>query len=74
MDQVFGTPVFPKFEAPSEGGLPYMMDTCREGPRPISLHVEKTPNFDQVLPQRPFRPKWTKHLIRLLSPNLKPLE
>ena len=42
MDQNFDFPVFPKFEAPSEGGLPYMLDTCREGPSPIDLGVEKT--------------------------------
>ena len=48
MDQNFDFSVFPKFEAPSEGGLPYMLDTCREGPSPIDLGVEKTQNFDKV--------------------------
>ena len=40
-----------------------MLETCKGGPRPISLHVEKTQNFDQVLPPRPWRPKWTKFLL-----------
>ena len=57
MDQIFDWPFLPKFEAPSEGGLPYMLDTCTEGPRPISLHVEKIQNFNQVLPPLPGRPK-----------------
>ena len=51
-----------------------MLETCRGGPGPISLSVEKTKNFDQVRPTRSFWPKWTKFLIGLFSPYLKPLE
>ena len=41
MDKNFDLPNFPKFEAPRVEGLPYRLDTCRAGPRPISLCVEK---------------------------------
>ena len=51
-----------------------MLETCRGGPGPISLSVEKTKNFDQVRPPRSFWPKWTKFLIGLFSPYLKNLE
>ena len=47
------------------GGLPYMLETCRGGPGPISLSVEKTKNFDQVRWPRSCWPKWTKILIGL---------
>ena len=30
-----------------------MLETCRAGPGPVSLSVEKTKNFDQVRPQLP---------------------
>ena len=56
MDKIFQRPIFPKFKAPLEGDLPYMVETCRRGPRPISLCIEKTQNFDKVLPW-PKRPK-----------------
>ena len=74
MDQIFHRPFFPKFEAPRVEGLPYMLATCKKGPRPISLHVEKSRNFYQVIPPRPCKPKWTKFLIGPFSPNFKPLE
>ena len=45
MDKNFYRPVPPKFEAPWVEGLPYMLETCREGPRPIRLCVEKTKNL-----------------------------
>ena len=51
-----------------------MLETCRGGPRPIRLFVEKTKNFDQIQPQRTWRQKLTKILIGPFSPNLKPLE
>ena len=35
-------PLFPKFEAPSIGEVPYILKNCRGGPRPIRLCVEKT--------------------------------
>ena len=44
MDTNFDRPVFPKFEAPRVEDLPYMLETCRPGPRPIRLCVEKTKN------------------------------
>ena len=56
MDKNFDRPVFPKFEAPRVEGLPYRLETCRAGPRPISLCVEKPKNFDQIHPLQP-RPK-----------------
>ena len=74
IDQNFDRPVPTKFEAPWVEGLPYMLETCREGPRPIRLCVEKTKNFDQIQPPRPWRQKWTKILIGPFPPNLKPLE
>ena len=55
MDKNFDLPNFPKFEAPRLEGLPYRLDTCRAGPRPISLCVEKTKHFDQNHPPRPWR-------------------
>ena len=70
----FDPPVSPKFEAPWVEGLPYMLETCREGPRPIRLCVEKTKNFDQIQPPRTWRQKWTKILIGPFTQNLKPLE
>ena len=74
MDQNFDRPDFPKFEAPRVEGLPYRLETCRAGPRPISLCVEKTKHFDQIHPPRPWRQKWTKILIGPISTNLKPVE
>ena len=56
MDKNFDRPDFPKFKAPRVEGLPYRLESCRAGPRPISLCVEKTKNFDQIHPLRP-RPK-----------------
>ena len=70
----FDRPFFPKFEAPWVEDLPYMLETCREGPRPIRLCVEKTKNFGQIQPMWTWRPKWTQILIGPFSPNLKPLE
>ena len=74
MDKNFDLPNFPKFKAPRVEGLPYRLETCRAGPRPISLCVEKTKNFDQIHPPWPCRQKWTKIFIGPISPNLKPLE
>ena len=34
-----------------------MLGNCRGGLRPISLCVEKTKSYDQVLTLRPWRPK-----------------
>ena len=51
-----------------------MLETCRGGPGPISLSVEKTKNFDQVPPPRSCWPKWTQFLIGLFSSYLMPLE
>ena len=42
MGQNFDRPLFPKFEAPLVGDLPYMLKNCGGGPRPIRLCVEKT--------------------------------
>ena len=74
MDPNFDRPVFPKFEAPSVEDLPYMLKTCRGGPRPIRLCVEKTKNFGEIQPPRTWTPKWTQILIGPFSRNLKPLE
>ena len=74
MDQNFDRPLSPKFEAPWVEGLPYMLETCREGPRPNRLCVEKTEIFDQIQPLRTWRQKWTKILIGPFPPNLKNLE
>ena len=74
MDPNFDRPVFPKFEAPLVEDLPYMLETCRGGPRPIRLCVEKTKNFVQIQPPQTWIPKWTQILIGQFSPNLKPLE
>ena len=38
----FYAPLFPKFEVPLVGDLPYMLKNCGGGPRPIRLCVEKT--------------------------------
>ena len=59
MDPNFDRSVFPKFEAPWVDYLPYMLKTCRGGPTPIRLCVEKTKNFGQIQPPRTWRPKWT---------------
>ena len=48
MDPNFDQPVFPNFEAPWVKDLPYMLETCRGGPRPVRLCVEKTKNFGQI--------------------------
>ena len=40
-----------------------MLETCRGGPRPIRLCVEKTNNFGQIQPPRKSRPEWTEILI-----------
>ena len=53
MDKNFDRPDLTKFEAPREEGLPYRLETCRAGPRPISLCAEKTKSFDQIHPLRP---------------------
>ena len=74
MDPNFDRPVFPKFEAPWFEDQPYMLETCRGGPMPIRLCVEKTKNFGQIQPTRTWRPKWTQILIGPFSPNLKPLQ
>ena len=47
MDPNFDRPLFPKFEAHGVEDLPYMLETCRGGNRPIRLCVEKTKNFDK---------------------------
>ena len=60
MDQNFDQVVSQKFEAHWVEGLPYMLENCREGSRPIRLCVEKTKNFDQFRPPRTWRQKWTK--------------
>ena len=74
MDQILDRPILPLFDAPWVGGLPYMLETCRGGPGPISLSVEKTTNFDQVRPPRSCWPKLTQFLVGLFSPCLKHLE
>ena len=35
----------------------YMLETCKGGPSQICWSVEKTQNFDQVLPPQPWRLK-----------------
>ena len=42
MCQSLDGPLFPKFEVPLVGDLPYMLKNCGGGPRPIRLCVEKT--------------------------------
>ena len=42
MGQNFDRPLFPKFEAPWVGKMPYMLKNCRGGTRPNILCVEKT--------------------------------
>ena len=74
MGQNFDRPLFPKFEAPGVGDLPYMFKNCGGGPRPIRLCVEKTLNFDEIQQRRTCKQKWAKILICPFSPNLKPLE
>ena len=74
MDKNFDLPNFPKFESPRVEGLPYRLETCRAGPRPISLCCEKTKHFDQIEQPRLWWQKWTKILICPISPNLKPLQ
>ena len=74
MDPNFDRSVLSKFEAPSVEDLPYMLETCWGGIRPIRLCVEKTKNFGQIQPPHTWRLKWTQILIGLFSPNLKPLE
>ena len=51
-----------------------MLETCRGGPRPVGLCVEKTKNFDEIQTPRTCRQKWTKILIGPVSPHLKPLK
>ena len=51
-----------------------MLRNCGRGPRPITLCVEKTYNFDEIRQRRTCRPKWGEILIGPFSPNLKPLE
>ena len=42
MGQNFDGPLFPKFESPGVGDLPYMFKNCGRGARPIRMCVEKT--------------------------------
>ena len=70
----FDPPNFPKFEANRVEALPYRLETCRAGPRPISLCVEKTKNFDQIQEPQLWWQKWSEILITPISLNLKPLE
>ena len=74
MEQNFDRPVSNKFEAPWVEAPAYMLETCREGPRPIRLCVEKTKNVDQIQPPRTWMQKWTKILIGPFPPDLKPFE
>ena len=74
MDQNFDRPILALFDEPWVGGLPCMLETCRGGPGPISLSVEKNKNFDQVWLPRSCWPKWTKFFIGLFSSSLMPLE
>ena len=39
-----------------------MLETCRGGPGPISLNVEKTKNFDQIRPTWSWWPKCIPHI------------
>ena len=57
--------------SPNLGGLPYMLETCRGGPRPVRLRVEQTKNFGQIRPLRTCRQKWTKILVRPLFPKFE---
>ena len=57
MGQNFDRPLFPKFEAPRVGDLPYMLKHWVGGPRPIRLCVEKTENFDEIQQRRTCRKK-----------------
>ena len=78
MDPNFHRPVFPKFEVED---LPYMLETCRGGPRPIRLCVEKTKilvkfwtfrpkltKMDQIFIIHPQR-TWTEDLEAKMDPN-----
>ena len=71
MDPNFDRPVFPKFEAPWVEDLPYMLETCRGGPRPIRLCVEKTKNFGQIQPPRTWRPKMDPNFDRPIFPKFE---
>ena len=73
MDSNFHLPVFPKFDAPWVEDLPYMLETCRGGPRPIRLCLEKTKNFGQIQLPRTWRPKWTQILIGRVFPKFEAL-
>ena len=55
MDQNFDRPLFPRFEAPCVGGLPYMLETCRSGTRPVRWCAKKTKNFGQIQQPRTCR-------------------
>ena len=72
MGQILDRLIFTKFEAPWAGDLPYMLETYWEGPMPISLHVERTKKFDQVLPLRPLRPTMDQFFARLFPQILIP--
>ena len=41
MGQNFDWPLFPKFEAPRVGDLPYMLKNCGGGPRPIGCVLKR---------------------------------
>ena len=43
-----------------------MLETCRGGPGPIRLCVEKTKNFGQIQPRRTWSVKWIQNLIGLV--------
>ena len=45
-----------------------MLETCRGGPGPISLSVEKTKNFDQVRPPRSCWRKMDQNFDRPIFP------
>ena len=51
-----------------------MLETCRGGPRPFRLCVEKTQKFDQIQPSQTWGQDWTKILTGPFSQNLKPVE
>ena len=71
MDKNFDRPDFLKFEAPRVEGLPYRLETCRAGPRPISLCVEKTKHVDQI--QQP-RLLWQKMVQNFDRPDFPKFE
>ena len=66
-------PIFSFWEILGTGSMPHMLETCRRGSKSVSFCIEKTQNFDQVLPLRPWKPNCSKFSTGQFHPFWKPV-